>query len=56
MAGCCGSQQAQVDWEVTFKDGSKKIVSTMPEARIELGKDQSTGRPHGSMRAVPRKK
>lgn len=55
MAGCCGAKQSTMDYEVTFKDGSKQVVATMPEARILLAKDQSAGRPAGSMRAVPRK-
>lgn len=56
MAGCCGAKQASVDYEVTFKDGSKATVSSMPEARILLSKDQTTGRPYGTMKAVPKAK
>lgn len=56
MAGCCGAKQASVDYEVTFKDGSKQVVSSMPEARILLSKDQTSGRPYGTMKAVPKAK
>lgn len=56
MAGCCGAKQAQVDYEVTFKDGSKQTVGSMPEARILLAKDQTVGRPFGTMKAVPKAK
>lgn len=54
--GCCGAQQANVEYEVTFKDGTKAIASTRPEARILLAKDVTTGSSAGSMRAVTKKK
>lgn len=55
MASCCGARTAQMDYEVTFKDGSTVTVGSIAAAKIELAKDTSVGRPAGSMKAVPRK-
>lgn len=59
MASCCGRQSAGTDYEVTFKDGSTRVVASLPEARIVIAQDTSTdpsGRRHSAtFRAVPRK-
>lgn len=55
--GCCGSQKASTEYEVTFRDGTTARFSSSAEARIAAGKDSSTGpRPAPTVKAVPIKK
>ena len=58
MAGCCGNKRSSVNYEVTFRDGSTRVVETMPEARILVGQDTSVDpsgkRREPTLKAVPK--
>lgn len=59
--GSCGSRRASnVAYEVTFRDGTTKVVDTMSEARMAAGADTSVDpagrRKAPSHRAVPKPK
>lgn len=54
--GCCGSRAPQTDYEVTMRDGTVKLASTLGEARILARSDVSDGpRPSPTIKAVPKK-
>jgi hypothetical protein len=42
--GACGGKRPETEYEVTFRDGSKKRVSSLQEVRIELARDTTVGR------------
>lgn len=49
--GCCGNRSAATEWQVTFRDGSKKTVKTVAEARILRAQDTSVD-PNGRRKAA----
>lgn len=50
--GCCGNKaKANLEYEVTFKDGSKQRFATRMEAAIAAQRDDSVD-PSGARRAA----
>lgn len=43
-----------MEFEVTFRDGSRARFATSGEARIAAAKDQTSGRPSPTVKAVPK--
>lgn len=53
--GCgCGGRKSTTDYEVTFRDGSRKTVRSISEARIAVQTDTSQGSRSATFKAVPR--
>lgn len=48
--GCCGNKTRNLEWEVTFRDGSKERFPTSMEARLASQRDDSAS-PDGLKRA-----
>lgn len=53
--GSCGGRKSATDYEVTFRDGSKRIVHSISEARIAAQTDTTEGSRSATFRSVPRK-
>lgn len=56
MAGCCGAQRSNTEYEVTYRDGRVERFATMVQARIAAGADDSTGSKAATVKAVPKAK
>lgn len=57
--GSCGGKKQNVDYEVTFRDGSTKVVDSLPAVRMAINSDTSVD-PDGrrkvpTYKPVPRK-
>lgn len=53
--GCgCAGRKSTTDYEVTMRDGSKRVVKSLSEARIAVQTDTSQGSRSATFRAVPR--
>lgn len=55
MGSCCGGRKAaNTEFEVTFRDGSKKRVGSMQEVRMVLATDDTVGSNRQMHRVVPK--
>jgi hypothetical protein len=52
--GSCGGRKSDTEYEVTFRDGSKKRVATAGEARIAARSDTTEGNRVPTFKAVPK--
>jgi hypothetical protein len=50
--GCCGNKKANSEYEVTFRDGTKKRFATVGEARTAARLDTTEGARSPLVRAV----
>ncbi|HKY44536.1 MAG TPA: hypothetical protein VJM50_15715 [Pyrinomonadaceae bacterium] len=53
--GSCGGKRQNVEYEVTYRDGSTDTFDSLQKVRIAMAKDTSTGRPSPSYRMVQKK-
>jgi hypothetical protein len=55
MGSCCGGRKADSkEIEVTLRDGSKRRVASLPEARLVMAADDTVGNPTQTWRWVPK--
>jgi hypothetical protein len=55
MGSCCGGRKtADKEVEVTFRDGSKRRVASLAEARLVRATDDTTGNHVQTWRWVPK--